>query len=833
MFKKSIILRLMTFVAVLCAVWANPNHAQAATFTVSKLADTSDGTCNADCSLRDAIITAKETAGADTIAFMAGVRGAINLKGALPALDDEMTIAGPGANFLTVRRDTGGDYRIFLIAEQAKVTIKDVTISNGRSAGPESEGQGGGIYNGGGQLVLRGCKVTGNSAGLNDDHSSYVGDGGGIYNAGGNVEIYGSLIADNSVFGSGGGIYNAGNLIVVSSIFLRNSTSYEVGFGYERGGAIYNDAPYGQKAQLSRCTFTGNVARNGGALHSNGESTSGFSTFSDNRAYANGGAISLDNFAQLLLENSTLHQNEANFGGGIFNNLGSFDLRNSTLSANVATTQGGGICTGNYGRILNCTITRNTAPQTKGGGIFLDDFGAYISVRNSIVSGNSFSDVDYAVGTAENTFSSDGYNLIGIGNGLDAFHQFGDRIYITEPGLDDLADNGGPTKTHLPQIGSPAIDAGTFIFSHDQTGQTRPLNGNSDIGAVEFDAFLSINSLRVKEYDSGTQQANFTVSLMVPRSLPVRVRYSTRDVSANAPADYLATGGIITFEPGQTRKVISLTVKGDALDERDESFQVSLYGAENALIAIADARGFLTILDDDRTPTVSISDAMVREGNGGETFAIFRLTLSAPSGRYIFLSGSDFPATAQASRDYLEQPPLAIEFEPGQTSTTFGVQIMGDLLNEANETFYIVLSGPQNVIIGRGRALGTIIDDDAAPALSINDVSISEGPAQGAPAGTKNLTFTVSLSKASGQSISVNYATADGIARSTSDYVAKSGTLSFAPGSALTRTISITINGDTLIEGDETLYIILSGPVNASIGRGRGARTIINDDSSG
>ncbi|HEY0076507.1 MAG TPA: Calx-beta domain-containing protein, partial [Abditibacteriaceae bacterium] len=125
-------------------------------------------------------------------------------------------------------------------------------------------------------------------------------------------------------------------------------------------------------------------------------------------------------------------------------------------------------------------------------------------------------------------------------------------------------------------------------------------------------------------------------------------------------------------------------------------------------------------------------------------------------------------------------------------------------------------------------AVGTIVNDDTPPAILINNANITEGNA-----GTKVLTFTVSLSKASGKTISVNYATADGIARSTSDYVAKSGTLSFAPGSALTQTISITVNGDSMVEGDETLYVILSGAVNASIGRGRGVGTITNDDSSG
>ncbi len=80
--------------------------------------------------------------------------------------------------------------------------------------------------------------------------------------------------------------------------------------------------------------------------------------------------------------------------------------------------------------------------------------------------------------------------------------------------------------------------------------------------------------------------------------------------------------------------------------------------------------------------------------------------------------------------------------------------------------------------------------------------------------------------------MTVNYATADGTAKASSDYVAQNGALSFAP-SETSKTISIVINGDTTFEGDETLFVFLSGATNASIGRARGVGTITNDDTSG
>ena len=111
--------------------------------------------------------------------------------------------------------------------------------------------------------------------------------------------------------------------------------------------------------------------------------------------------------------------------------------------------------------------------------------------------------------------------------------------------------------------------------------------------------------------------------------------------------------------------------------------------------------------------------------------------------------------------------------------------------------------------------------------LTINDVSIAEGNS-----GTKNLTFTVTLSAPSSNVISVNYATANGTARSDSDYAATNGSLVFARGTT-TRTLTVVIKGDTAVEGNETLFMLLSGAVNANVSKARGVGTITNDDGSG
>ncbi|HEY0074691.1 MAG TPA: Calx-beta domain-containing protein [Abditibacteriaceae bacterium] len=338
-------------------------------------------------------------------------------------------------------------------------------------------------------------------------------------------------------------------------------------------------------------------------------------------------------------------------------------------------------------------------------------------------------------------------------------------------------------------------------------------------------AVLTIDDLSITEGNTGTADASFTIRLSSPSNETVTVNAIPANGSALLPADYTGNGATLSFAPGETSKTFSVPVQGDLLDEPDELFYVLLFAPTNAIIARG--RGVCTIQDDDATPTISIDDLTIGEGNSGQRTAALRLKLSAPSGQGVRVSYATANGTAVGGNDYVAVAPTVIAFNTNSLYAYARVLLNGDLLNEQNETFLVNLSSPANATIADNQATGTILNDDSVPGLSINDVSISEGNS-----GSKQLTFTVTLSKASGQTVSVNYATADGIARSTSDYAAKSGTLSFAPGSALTRTISITINGDTQIEGNETLYILLSSAANASIGRGRGVGVIINDDAS-
>jgi glucose/arabinose dehydrogenase len=126
--------------------------------------------------------------------------------------------------------------------------------------------------------------------------------------------------------------------------------------------------------------------------------------------------------------------------------------------------------------------------------------------------------------------------------------------------------------------------------------------------------------------------------------------------------------------------------------------------------------------------------------------------------------------------------------------------------------------------LARGTSTVFRVQFNGEPTLTINDVSLVEGNT-----GTRNATFTVSLSNASFQTITVNYATANNTAIANTDYLAASGTVTFTPGQT-SRPLNIIVNGDTALEPNETFNVNLSGATNATIADNQGVGTIVNDD---
>jgi chitinase len=227
------------------------------------------------------------------------------------------------------------------------------------------------------------------------------------------------------------------------------------------------------------------------------------------------------------------------------------------------------------------------------------------------------------------------------------------------------------------------------------------------------------------------------------------------------------------------------------------------------------------LLGEENITTASISDGEIIEGNMGVTNTMaFTVTLSAIYTDTITMTYKTMSVTAVPFTDYIPVSGTLI-FAPGKISKTIQVPIIGDNLDEPDETFAVKLSNPINAAIADGQGVGTILDDDDAPELTVEDVAVSEGDGVA--------TFVVTLPTVSAQSITVTYQTADLTATAHLDYTPISGTLTFAPGE-ITKTLQVPIIGDELVEPDETFAINLSSPVNAGIADGQAIGTILDDD---
>ncbi|MGB7923587.1 MAG: Calx-beta domain-containing protein [Pyrinomonadaceae bacterium] len=329
---------------------------------------------------------------------------------------------------------------------------------------------------------------------------------------------------------------------------------------------------------------------------------------------------------------------------------------------------------------------------------------------------------------------------------------------------------------------------------------------------------LSVNDVTFTGADSRVG-AGFTVTLSHASNMTVTVHYATSDDTAVAGQDYTAANDTLTFAPGDTMKVIPITILADNVNEPSETFFIDLDTPTNA--TILDGHGVGTIPNDDQQPTISIDDVTF---NGTDSRGVFGFTvsLSNPSSSTVTVHYATSDDTAVAGQDYTATSGT-LTFDPGDTMRTVAVTILADNINEPTETFFVDLDTPTNATILDGHGVGTIPNDDAVPSMSINDVSVSEGDSEDL------LTFTVTLSNPSSQAISAQFTATNGTATSPGDYLLPNGTVNFKPNQTST-TVTAQIVGDILDEANETFSVVLSSPSGASILDATGIGTIIDDD---
>jgi len=367
-----------------------------------------------------------------------------------------------------------------------------------------------------------------------------------------------------------------------------------------------------------------------------------------------------------------------------------------------------------------------------------------------------------------------------------------------------------------PTAPGPVAEPATFL-----------LNGHTIAEApTDVPPALTVADVVLAEGDAGTTNAVFTVTLSKAAAGAVTVQYATADGTGVAGSDYDARTGTLTFQPGETTKTVSVPVRGDTLVEADERFALVLSAPAGA--TLADDRGEALIRNDDATPalpSLALGDATVIEGDKGSTVARFSVVLSGASAVPVTVVVATADGTAKAGADYVART-ATLTFNPGETVKAFDVSVLGDRAAEGTEAFQVRLSGAKGAAIADGLGAGTILDNDVVPDLRTSDVRLVEGDA-----GTTDAVFTVALSQASGRTVTVGYATADGTAKAGSDYTAATGTLTFNPGETA-KTVSVAVTGDLAAEADEAFLLRLAKPVNARIADGEGVATVVNDDAA-
>ncbi len=347
---------------------------------------------------------------------------------------------------------------------------------------------------------------------------------------------------------------------------------------------------------------------------------------------------------------------------------------------------------------------------------------------------------------------------------------------------------------------------------------------------------LQVENISITESDSGTTAAVFNITLSISSSNIVTVDYATSDGTATASEDYVSKNGTLSFALGETSKTVTVEVIGDVIQEQDETFSLTLSNPDNADLS-NNSDGVATIVDEDTAvtlpvppvfPVLQVGNISITESNLDTTAAAFNITLSIISSNTVTVDYATNDGTATATADYVSKNGT-LSFAPGETSKTVMVDVIGDVTQEQDETFSLILSNPDNAdLSNNANGVATIVDNDTTvilPVLQIENISITESDT-----GTTAAAFNISLSIISSNTVTISYTTDDGTATAPEDYVSKSGTLSFAPGET-SKTVVVDVVGDVIAEFDEAFKLVLSDPANADLGNNAASMaTIIDND---
>jgi hypothetical protein len=457
-------------------------------------------------------------------------------------------------------------------------------------------------------------------------------------------------------------------------------------------------------------------------------------------------------------------------------------------------------------------------------------------------------------GTIGLTIGSDGLPLLAYVDGprLHAAHcTAADCSTVT---INDVASTTGGIQGAMVAVGADGL--GLVALERQQTGDVIDVRRCQDVACSSLsppsppapaeNAFVRPRTLVVPA-DGRPLIGYFYWNMDVtPQALEVRIRRCTEPtcfglqvptfafLSAYGPDVALQANGLPWFayahNPGKlvvrrcTDPACTSTVSACShTGANDLSLATGTDG--RSLVAFQSSIGLrLAVAHDvsDPCPQLVVADVVATEAPGAQ--AVFAVTLTLPSPENVTVAYTTANASAVAGEDYVAVSGT-LTFPPNTLTAQVPVPILADGVDEPQESFSFLLSSPVGAVLADAVGIGTIVDADPPPRIVTGDCARVEGDA-----GTLGCGVGVTLVGTSTQPVTVAYATADGTATGGADYVAASGTLTFAPGSG-SETVSVAVVGDVTVELDETFFVNLSNPVNATIGDGQGQGLIVDDDA--
>jgi hypothetical protein len=252
-----------------------------------------------------------------------------------------------------------------------------------------------------------------------------------------------------------------------------------------------------------------------------------------------------------------------------------------------------------------------------------------------------------------------------------------------------------------------------FTVELSSVAGARVLRGRA-YGYIENDdAYrLSVNDVSVGEGNAGQAAAAFTISLSPVSPVPVSFDARTAPGTGMPGVDYTTVeqAGMV-IAAGQASVPFPVPVAGDANVEMHETFTVNLSNATGAIIH--DGQGLGRIVNDDMAQ-LTIGDASILEGQGGQQTLAFTVSLSRPMPNPVTFDIATSGGTATAGSDFIARNLTGRFLDAGRTRWHFEVPILGDATVEANETFAVTISSVNGAAVADANAVGTILDDDAA-----------------------------------------------------------------------------------------------------------------------